>query len=448
MVAKVLAGVGLFFALVAVILKSVALSVPHFVDVHFVDDPNNANDGNRLGGVGVFQSEFNSDLQGDIRTDIDLEGIPILNINTPTTEYPLLFPGQENFIADVLPINAALLAGVDAVIPGLSSTVSDELADVEALALGDDCGAFVPQAEGAVLDFFSAFQDGLLPGAVAGISLAIPVQTAQALADGINQANLAIVGILQGTAAAVFDNAGAVAAAQADASCTGVLIAANLPVDATSRACLATLFTIASGGDNTNAQAYLAALIGDAVACEGATVALCAQNNIGKYTLLDVGLDDAPSFADNNAPGICDALFDCTSKRTYLTELAGFVAAASASLQLAILQYLGLAAQFALANTNVTFAENFPDWPQPLNTAFDPLQTGNQDYDGCDSLAPLGISCDTLEDYFVVLPQFLEDNENPLAGTVGDIASLYEGIFNASVPLGLAPTLFMNGLIE
>lgn len=455
MVAKILAGVALFFSLVAIVLKSVALSVPHFVDVHLTDDPNNANDGNRLGGVGVFQSEFNSDLEGDVRTDIESENIPIIDINTPTTEYPLLFPGQENFIADVLPINRELLASLEGTITGISSNVDEELTDVENLQLEDNCGEFVEEADSAVLDFFTAFQGELLPQAIAFISGAIPVLTAQTLAGAIQDAVGASFSLVQGNALGAFANEGLVDLALLDAACTGVTLAVDTPIDANSRACFTEFFNVALAETSNPLFNYPLALVSDDTACPNdSLIATCLTNSADRFELIDGPFNAAATFVDASAPAICGLIIaDCSTKEAYLGGLALIVAnvpVVGPLLEQAITQYIALVNAVSDTNLAITFADGFPTWPQPApeNIPFDVTQTGAQPYQPCISLAPLNVACATLEEYFVVLPAFLEESENPLAPTVAGIAALYEEFFASGAPLGAAPTGFKNSLIS
>ena len=159
---------GVFLAFSGLVLKIVGVSLPHFVDIVAVSENDLIDDNTRLGGIGVFSSEFDSTfLEPQVQTDL---GIPDISIKSKTVNFPLLFPAQQNLVFDILPFNEQALEHFDDTFDQTAfiESLEDEINNIKAIEF-ESCEETIPEIFNRTLEYFTVLQSETLPLAVTAI---------------------------------------------------------------------------------------------------------------------------------------------------------------------------------------------------------------------------------------------------------------------------------------
>ena len=480
---KVLLGVALALSVIALVIKSVAISVPHFVDVHLIRDIDDQADSNRIAGVGVFQSEFNTETNDEnFAREIDEANLPVLKVESPSTEFPLLFPAQENFIADVLPLNDALLDDLDETFGNAIKPVIEEEQDAIQNLEFDNCENFMTTTFGLNIAFFEAFQTPVLPIAVQGIS----ILTAEGIDEQLSALNEVVLNAAASGGALLITSltdAALTAAVVGDQVNCGALAVtgAETPVDATIRTCLSSGFITA--GDDVAEDALLHDLLSAAIATEigncpdGVTVEVCLQLTSQIFQIVDGPIAAPVAFTvDGNVCAFVGGCGDADLKFEYLGVLTvllgeivdnGFDGAADAGDALQAVGAYLLAFQAGLIELTDTFADDIDAVPvADLQDSFFP-ENATDAYPPCDTLTVAsiffegqgliddatdlfgGVECVSFDVYLVGLVGILEISQNPLLDDVAAIVDLYFTCIEvADGDLLSCPGIFAQGLID
>lgn len=463
MIPKILTGVALAFAVIGLIIKLVAISVPHFVDVHLIADIDDLDDDNLIASVGVYQSIY--DPTGDnIRATVEAEGLPGDVIESGTTDFVLLFPSQLNFQSQLVPVGQAEAAQLDATLNSgtlAQDTIAPGIAAIEDVEF-ENCGQYFQAGLQGSIGYFNVLEDAFLPTAVSAITAEI--------AAGLNFGTDGTDG-LTGLEAGIFLAASAPADIMAvlltqifsvgDAvsilACSNFFVNGEVDFDALMsdiRGCIQGAGPLVAGG--LGAQPVTLQLFtymtdfleNDILFPDGANFSDAFEAIQGSVFFDQAdgtgggSLAVAPIFAANLGVNLCTDVFDsCVTKLDYLQDLIDLYnenVGANAALQDAIdavEAYLGLFLAGFIQVTD-TFLDNFEALPSAVaQTTFPALFTGA--YQPCDLLNLFNLlvpeaglfneteSCVSFIDFLPAVEQVLIFVQNELAGLVGEVVEVY-----------------------
>lgn len=483
---NIVAIIATLLAVGGTILVSIGASLPHFVDVYIIQFTSQIDDSEPVAGVGVYNSQYDASvLSAEI---IAASGVPEGAFETKTLEFPLLFPAQENFVADVLPVTPELAVGIDVALNAqgaISTPLINNINAVEALEF-ESCDQYIPEALTSVGSLFGTLQFQTLPLVVSAID--------QNLLLGINEAKVGAIGLLlvsgENNPVDAFVSgalASVLAALQAVPGCEAVLASTPFAASAGVAQCLAGAFqqagaaapvtTPASKSILSQLAEYTSSAEAQTECALPITVQECYDGILANVALFD------PSATTLNS----DLAFDTTRVVTGCTLLTLVIAGQNQTCDsAAIFHYLsaetqlllevnrteaagGLALYLTAANSfsdlvgidrDTVLATNATEQLVSTDFVFPTLFTDT--YTPCTYLVLFEAATKTdlstvtpptvceFKDYFVGAFELLVATDNSLAAALGDIAELYTACAAATnnTFVGRCPGVFALGILD
>lgn len=443
--AKICTGVALLFAIVGVILKFVAIALPNFVDVHVINDIDDVAEENRIAQVGVYQSVIDTE-SGDALAAAERGGIPPLKIESPSTEFPLLFPAQEDFLPQVLPINQNAIDLLNGISAGLGTAALQVPLDAVEAVEFENCEQYSDEISQTTQALFQAFQDDALSAVIAGIS-----------ATGITTLNSGFAGLvgvgpaLSGIVGGLFSGGFAVAPA---CTAAGVELTTLLD-DGLANACIQNIVGGATLQNVFFGEFFTELFIGCIASADITTFGECAAAIPGEFLLEDNGIAEDATFGVDALLDLC-ALpsLACTSKAEFLQAIIAPITviaefgdgnAQLAALAEGIATYLFVfAGGFIDADASFTDGVNiFPFAP----FAFAAADVGTTPFpQPCEFINIfVGGACITINNYLDQVGGVVAQNDPDLAASLEAFTDIYKECF-AEANAGTCPLLFTAGV--
>eukprot|EP00924_Labyrinthula_sp_SR-Ha-C_P011652 snap_masked-scaffold_17-processed-gene-4.6-mRNA-1 protein AED:1.00 eAED:1.00 QI:0/-1/0/0/-1/1/1/0/660 len=462
---KTPAAVGVVFSLAAFVLGIVMATIQEFVIGKLTTNADGGLSGDEniteeitVATLGVFQTTYDPTKLNEAQ--LSSSGFPTEKQESDTVGFPLLFPGQSNFVADILPLSAASLAGLGDLADVATAVLGEPLQAVSDLEF-DTCDQYLNDADDALTTLFDS---------VAEILPSVPLLVFGSLATTDFTVSLPQISTLvrtQGSSpvTALYGNflsQAAVAAATLDAANCGAFLAelsssgTDAAIDTTVANCLI------SGYGTLDSFASLGSVTAVFAGCPGnvANVGQCLGGVLGG-TLSNADTDSlftAPTFVEVN--DVCAAL-GCTTQIEYIgimgTLLNGTGIEDLDSYSQGLLLWAGLTVEFA-AEGGTTIVGLVGILGDALSTEAElPVDLNNDVYLPCrvvNTVAqdPVGDGVCNYPAFLVISAGLAEQTGNPAAGLLSQIGTLYgacaSAFFSSEKCPRLVGTLFMNAAYQ
>eukprot|EP00924_Labyrinthula_sp_SR-Ha-C_P011681 snap_masked-scaffold_17-processed-gene-5.12-mRNA-1 protein AED:1.00 eAED:1.00 QI:0/0/0/0/1/1/2/0/686 len=463
--ATLLAAVGTVFALIALALCGLLVTIEDYV---VLEIPTNEQDQSstsisnfeKVASLGVFTTTYSTE---DL-TDYTLQnsGVPDDSFSQPTTEFKLLFPAQENFLSEILPINSDLLSNLP---EQLSAILQPSVTNLESVEF-ESCSQWVNDTSTNLLSTFSAVNDVLMPNLLPSL---LDPQLILDVASAIENTSLAFeAGLPFGSLIPFSFQLFQTASTFTDAcSALNSQTLSSLELNATTLACIQGTYTAFSTSFSAEAPLVSSLLLDVSLliqtSCFEAAITsleVCLTQTLPQHFLLS---STDTLFNSSFSTDICSVLSACEQTVTTKAELYGILSNTFGQLGslvellspenaadiIALEQGTGLLASAAVFLQSLTEESVDSDLVSELESIATDLASTESLPDSfvsifapCTFLQVVGQGpsnpgeC-TFLDFLSSVASLALEEENPLAETVSQLSTLYGICASIAAPQGL-----------